>query len=474
MGVTTTGIYCRPICPAPLPKAANVRYFPSAAAAAAAGFRPCLRCRPETAPGTPAWGGTSTLVSRALRLIDEGGLDDGQGVEELADRLGVTGRHLRRLFLRHLGATPVQVAATRRLQFAKKLIDGTDLHFTEIAFSSGFGSIRGFNREIRESYGRTPTELRLLARPLRSPIAAQSYSFRLAYRPPYDWSALLGFLRARATPGVEQVDGVSYRRSIAVGGCAGRIVVRRAENANTLELEVRFPNPHALLHIVTRVRQIFDLAADPSVVSAQLRRDPLLARLLARHPGLRVPGAWDGFEVAVRAILGQQLSVAAATTVAGRLVSRLGTAPWPDSPERLFPSPAQLARSDLEREGVVPAGAEAIRELARRAESGSLQLNPGADTGAAAASLMAIPGVGAWTAQYIVMRACREPDAFPSGDPMLRRGAGTRTVRELERRAEAWRPWRSYAALLLWQDAAERASRAARSAAGVSCSRNAL
>jgi AraC family transcriptional regulator of adaptative response / DNA-3-methyladenine glycosylase II len=393
-----------------------------------------------------------------LRLIDEGALDDGQGIEELADRLGVTGRHLRRLFLRHLGATPVQVATTRRLQFAKKLIDGTDLPFTEVAFSSGFGSIRGFNREIRESYGRTPTELRLLAKPSPSPIAAHSYRFRLAYRPPYDWEAILAFLRVRATPGVEVADSVSYRRTIAVGGLAGHFVVRCAANTNALELEVRFPNPHALLHIVTRVRQIFDLAADPSVISAHLRRDPLLARPLARHPGLRVPGAWDGFEVAVRAVLGQQVSVAAATAVAGRMVSRLGTTPWPDSPERLFPSPTQLARSDLEREGVIRARAKAIRELARRSESGGLVLNPGVDTGSAVGSLMAIPGVGAWTAQYVVMRACRDPDAFPSGDLVLCHGAGVRTAGELERRAEAWRPWRSYAALLLWQDAADRAN----------------
>jgi AraC family transcriptional regulator of adaptative response / DNA-3-methyladenine glycosylase II len=305
----------------------------------------------------------------------------------------------------------------------------------------------------------------LLARRSPSPIASQSYRFRLAYRPPYDWRAILAFLRVRATPGVEEADGVSYRRTIAVGGFAGHIEVRHARNANALELEVRFPNPHALLHIVTRVRQIFDLGADPSVISPHLRRDPLLARLLARHRGLRVPGAWDGFEVAVRAVLGQQVSVAAASTIAGRLASRLGTTPWPDSPERLFPSPAQLARSDLEREGMVRARAEAIRELARRAESGSLVLNPEVDTGSAVASLMAIPGIGAWTAQCIVMRACCEPDAFPSGDRVLRRGAGVRAARELERRAEAWRPWRSYAALLLWQDATDRANRTARSTA---------
>jgi AraC family transcriptional regulator of adaptative response / DNA-3-methyladenine glycosylase II len=468
MGVTTTGIYCRPVCPAPRPRNENVRYFPSAAAAAAAGFRPCLRCRPEASPGTPAWLGTSAPVSRALRLIDAGALDDGQGLEGFAERLGMTGRHVRRLFLRHLGATPGDIAGTRRLHFAKKLIDETGLSFAEVAFASGFGSIRAFNREIQATYARTPTELRALARPPRhaagpngnGPAAGHCYRFRLAYRPPYDWPALLAFLRARALPGVEDVDGVRYRRTIALDGQAGVLEVRHAPDAAALSLEVHYPNPLGLLRIVTRVRQLSDLSADPAVVAATLGRDPLLARPLRRHPGLRVPGAWDGFELAVRAVLGQQVSVAAARTLAGRLVSLFGGACGPEAPGRLFPTAAQLADADVERAGVVRTRARAIRELARRVERGALPLHPGADVEATLAGLREVPGVGEWTAQYVALRACGAPDAFPAGDLVLRRALGARGAREAETRAEAWRPWRGYAVMLLWQDAADRARQA--------------
>jgi AraC family transcriptional regulator of adaptative response / DNA-3-methyladenine glycosylase II len=391
-------------------------------------------------------------------LIDGGGLDDGRDLDDFAERLGVTGRHLRRLFLRHLGATPGDVAATRRLQFAKKLIDETQLAFSEVAFSSGFGSIRCFNRTIHGTYGRTPSELRALARPERSLADPQSYRFRLAYRPPYDWTAALAFLRTRATPGVEYVDSSTFRRTITFDESPGIIEVRHAANGPALEVDVRFPNPHALLPIVSRVRQLFDLAADPALIGAHLGRDLLLGPVLARHPGLRTPGAWDGFELAVRAILGQQVSVAAASTIAGRVASLFGTVPWPGRPERLFPSPAQLASAEMERAGVVGARAQAIRELARRVRAGSLALNPGADSETTISRTKDIPGVGEWTAQYVVMRACGAPDALPSGDLILRRAVGVRTAGELDRRAEAWRPWRAYAAMLLWQDAADRAN----------------
>jgi AraC family transcriptional regulator, regulatory protein of adaptative response / DNA-3-methyladenine glycosylase II len=465
IGVTTTGVYCRPICPAPPAKAANVRYFPSAAAAAAAGLRPCLRCRPEASPGTPAWLGTSALVSRGLRLIDDSALD-GKGLDCLAERLGVTPRHLRRLFQRHLGATPVQVAVTRRLHFAKKLIDETDLPFTDVAFSSGFGSIRRFNGEIKRSYRRTPTQLRRLARPLGARTAPPGYRFRLAYRPPYDWEAILGFLRTRAIPGVEQVDRSSYRRAIALDGLAGSIEVRRSEAAPALELDVRFPSPDTLLRIVTRVRHVFDLGADPAAIGAHLGRDRLLGRLLARHPGIRVPGAWDGFELAVRAILGQQISVAAASTMAGRLASLFGSAVGPGDGQRLFPSAATLANAEIERAGVIRSRAEAIRQLAHQASRG-LVFGPSVDAEAAIARFQALPGVGEWTAQYVAMRACCEPDALPSGDLVLRRAAGVGTAGELARRAEAWRPWRAYAVMLLWQEAADGTSRAARGGRGI-------
>ena len=300
-----------------------MRYFASAAAAGAAGYRPCLRCRPEASPGTPAWLGTSGLVSRALRLIGDGALDEG-GVERLADGLGVTARHLRRLFLQHLGATPTFVALTRRVHFAKRLLDETPLAIHRVAFASGFGSVRRFNSQMRRTYARTPTELRRRARPgtIHDP---ECYRFRLAYRPPYDWEAVLAFLGARATLGVESVEAGCYRRTIALEGRHGAIAVSHLEPGLALGLEVRFPEARALLGIVERVRRVFDIGADPAVIGKHLESDRLLRGSHRNHPGIRTPGAWDGFELAVRAILGQQISVRAATTIAGRIASRFGS-----------------------------------------------------------------------------------------------------------------------------------------------------
>jgi AraC family transcriptional regulator, regulatory protein of adaptative response / DNA-3-methyladenine glycosylase II len=461
IGVTTTRIYCRPICPARAPKDENVRYFPTAAAAQGAGFRPCLRCRPEASPGTPAWSGTSGVVSRALRLIGEGALDT-DGVERLADRLGVTDRHLRRLFLQHLGASPLDVALTRRVHFAKKLLDETTLSCSEVALAAGFGSLRRFNGEIRRTYSRTPTDLRRLARK-RQATNPECYRFRLAYRPPYDWDAALAFLAARATPGVEFADAAGYRRTITVGGKHGEIRVSRADAGDGLYLDVRFPDPRALLVIVERVKRVFDLGADPSVIAGQLGSDLLLGAALRQHPGIRTPGAWDGFELAVRAIIGQQISVRGATTIAGRIASMFGSpvaAPdveGPGSPvlTHLFPTPAQLLDAPIEQAGVIAARAGAIRALAARVANGTIRFDAVGDHPAAVAALKSIPGIGEWTAQYVAMRALGEPDAFPSGDVVLQRMAGGISARELDRRADAWRPWRSYAVMLLWQSATD-------------------
>jgi AraC family transcriptional regulator of adaptative response / DNA-3-methyladenine glycosylase II len=464
IGVTTTGIYCRPICPARSPKDENVRYFPTAAAAEAAGFRPCLRCRPEASPGTPAWLGTSPIVSRALRLIGDGALDE-EGVERLADRLGVTGRHLRRLFLHHLGATPLEVALTRRAHFAKKLLDETTLAIRDVAFASGFRSVRGFNNHMRRTYARSPTELRRLARG-RAGADPECYRFRLAYRPPYDWDAVIGFLGARATPGVEAVDAGGYRRTIEVDGKAGSLDVSHLTERSALVVEVRFPDPRLLLSIVERVKAMFDLGADPAVIGEHLRGDPLMRRAWARHPGIRTPGAWDPFELAVRAILGQQVSVQGATTLAGRIVSMFGSpAPSKDGLAlgRLFPKPRDLANAPLERAGVMPSRAETIRRLAAQVVDGTMTFGEAA-YGATAAALRALPGIGEWTAEYIAMRALGEPDAFPRGDLVLRRMAGDLTARELERRSESWRPWRAYAVMLLWQAASDERARVTRAA----------
>jgi AraC family transcriptional regulator of adaptative response / DNA-3-methyladenine glycosylase II len=447
IAVTSTRIYCRPICPARSPKDENIRYYATAAAAQAAGFRPCLRCRPEASPGTPASHGTSSVVSRGLRLITDGALDR-EGVDELAARLGVTARHLRRLFLQHLGATPTEVALTRRVHFAKKLIDETSLPLAQVAFASGFGSLRRFNGEIRRVYSRTPTHLRKLAR--RHALDQTGYQFRIAYRPPYDWKAVIGFLTARATPGVERVDADRYQRTISIDGHFGSITVSPAPDALALILDVDIGDSRALLQIVERVRRMFDVGADPAVIADELSSDALLEPSLAAHPGIRTPGAWDAFELTVRAILGQQISVAAATTIAGRVAARWGT-PLEISHglTHVFPTAAQLMNAPLEEAGIISSRARTLRAVAKAVVDGTLVF----DGDATVAQLLAIPGIGDWTMQYVLMRALNEPDAFLCGDLVLKRMAGGCTSRALDLRSQRWRPWRAYAVMLLWQSA---------------------
>ncbi len=457
VGVTTTGIFCRPICPVRPAKERNVRYFPSAAAAADAGFRPCLRCRPEAAPGTPAWRGTAATVSRALRLIAEGALDDG-GVEDLAARLGIGARHLTRLFKRHLGATPRAVAATRRLLFAKKLLDETDLPLAQVAHGAGFGSLRRFNEVFRRTYGSAPGALRRAGRRRAGGLAADGLVLRLPFRPPLDWSALTRYLGARAIPGVECVAQDAYRRSLAIDGQASRIAIHPVPGQNHLELRVEAAPAGALLLLVERARRLFDLDADPADIAAHLARDRALAPAVRAQKGLRVPGAWDGFELAVRAILGQQVSVKGATTLAGRIVEAAGT-PLADGQElgltHLFPSPRALAEADLTGIGLPRARAEAIRALAEAVDRGEVAFDAAADPAVLQRQLTALPGIGPWTAQYIAMRALGEPDAFPERDLGLLRSAARLGLAPdaagLLARAEAWRPWRAYAAVCLWQ-----------------------
>ena len=449
IGVLGSGVYCRPICPAPTAKEKNVRYFPTAAAAAEAGFRPCLRCRPECSPGTPAWLGTPNTVSRALRLIGESGLEDG-GVEVLAERLGVGSRHLRRLFLKHLGATPLAVAQTRRLHFAKKLIDETNLPMSQVALASGFGCVRRFNAGIRKVYHRTPTQIRRLARQTAVHPEDQ-YLFRLRYRPPYDWDVMLKFLAARATPGVEVVEPGSYRRTISLNGNHGYFEVSFEEARDSLAARVQFGEPRSLFLIVERIRALFDLNADWAAIAETLRFDRLLARSVEAHPGMRVPGCWDGFELAVRAILGQQITVKGATALAGRITEAFGQ-PFSAAPglTHLFPTPEVLAAADLAKVGMPGARAETIRMLARAVCDQRISFAGIVETDVFLTRLCEIPGIGKWTAQYVAMRALGEPDAFPSGDLGLLRALALQNSRELERHAEAWRPWRAYAAMYLW------------------------
>src|SRR5262249_23133618 len=321
-GVKTTGIYCRPICPARTPRSENVIFFPTAAAAQEAGFRPCLRCRPETAPDLGAWRGTSNTVSRALALIELGALDEAR-VDDLAVRLGVGERQLRRLFQQHLGASPIAVAQTRRVLLAKQLIHESSLPMAEVAFASGFGSIRRFNETFHALFGRPPGALRRTRMP-EVPVGAQgTIDLLLRYQPPYDWPAMLDFLRRRAIPGIERVSADCYARTVELNGAQGTVMVRPGDG-HALRVTVRFPKLSPLPIIIARVRRVFDLAADPAPIAAHLAKDPALAPLVKARPGLRVPGAWDGFELAIRAVLGQQITVAAAARLAGRLVAAHG------------------------------------------------------------------------------------------------------------------------------------------------------
>ena len=455
VAVVTTGIYCRPICPAPPARRTNIRFYPCAAAAEEEGFRPCRRCRPETSPGTPAWLGTSATVSRALRLISDGWLDHGS-VEALALHLGIGDRHLRRLFLQHLGASPKAVAQSRRVHFAKRLIDETMLPFSQVALGSGFGSVRQFNTTVRHTFGRAPKELRRAAGAFRSNPDA-GLTLRLSFRPPLDWRSILQFLELRATAGVESVRANCYRRSIQLNGSSGIIEVGAVKNTNSLQLRILASDTGDLFQVVERVRRIFDLAADPLEISSHLERDPALARFVHLHSGLRIPGTWDGFELGVRAVLGQQVSVAAATTLAGRLVRKCGEpldeTPYPEV-SRLFPPPATLAKADLSGLGITRARARTIRDLARAVCRGDVSFDSPKGLDFAVSQLKTVAGIGDWTAHYIAMRAMREPDAFPSSDLGLVRALSvprkTLSPAEVEQRAEAWRPWRAYAAMHFW------------------------
>jgi AraC family transcriptional regulator of adaptative response / DNA-3-methyladenine glycosylase II len=457
IAVTSTGIYCRPICPSRYAKRANVRFFGSPAAAEAAGFRPCLRCRPEAAPGTPAWLGTAAVVRRALRLIDEGALDE-QSVSALAARLGIGPRHLLRLFARHVGASPIAVAQTRRLHFAVCLLEETKLPITQIAMAAGFGSSRRFNDAFRNTYRRAPRELRRVGRRTGASSGTEEVVLRLAYRPPYDWAHMRDFLATRALRGVERVDERGYARTVACTTGHALICVRALPGEDALELRVAGAPPAALLQLATVARRVFDLAADPARIGVELAVDPLVGPLVRERPGLRIPGVWDPFECAVRAVLGQQVSVAAGRTFAGRIIELAGTPirGTADGLTHLFPTAAALAEAKLERVGITRSRAATLHAVARAVLERRIDFS--ATPAAVAQALAVLPGIGPWTAQYVALRALAEPDALPTGDLVLRRmaaaSAATLSVRALEERARAWQPWRGYAVMHLWQAAA--------------------
>lgn len=457
VGVTSTGIYCRPVCPARTAKFENCSFFGSAAAAQEAGFRPCLRCRPETAPELASWRGTSNTVSRALALINNGALDgDNANVEKLAGRLGLGERQLRHLFRQHLGASPIAVAQTRRVLFAKQLIHETRMPMTEIALAAGFGSLRRFNEVFQGLFHRPPSALRRKSSG-GAENADAGVTLRLRYRPPYDWSSMLGHLQARAIPGVEVVEDDVYRRTVELKGCTGIVEVKHLARWQSLGVTIRFPNVQCLPEIVTRVRRLFDLGADIDTIDAHLAHDALLAPLVAERPGLRAPGGWDGFELAVRAVLGQQISVVAARRLAGRLVALHGDPASPNGHAKLshvFPTAMRLATEPIGL-GMPTARLSTLKALAEAAAANPNLFRPSATIEEAITQLRTIRGVGEWTAQYIALRALREMDSFPATDIGLLRSIARLegkqyTSAELLVRAENWRPWRAYAAQHLW------------------------
>lgn len=478
-GVLSTGIYCRPSCPAMTPKRQNVRFFPSAAAAQRAGLRACRRCRPDAAPGSPEWNVRADVVGRAMRLIGDGVVDR-EGVPGLAARLGYTERHLHRMLTAEVGAGPLALARAQRAQTARILVETTDLGLAEIAFAAGFGSVRQFNDTIREVYGVPPTRLRADAH-RRATVARRSgsasggataqsapgsVSLRLAYRAPLHADALLDFFASRAVPGIEEVAGGSYRRGLRLPH--GPAEVTLTPLPGHVAAALRLSDVRDLAPAVARCRRLFDLDADPAAVDAALAADPALAEAVAKEPGVRVPRAVDGFEMAVRAIVGQQVSVAGARTVLGRLVAATGARPADaDSGAaadhahtrrpRPFPSAEEVLALPDSAFGMPAARRETIRAVAAAVADGTLDFDPGADRTELVHRLTELPGIGAWTAGYVALRGLGDPDTFLPTDLGVRRGAAALGLpddpKTLDAYAERWRPWRSYAVIRLWRAA---------------------
>jgi len=451
VAVSSTRIYCRPVCTVKPPKRENCRFFPSAAAAESSGYRPCLRCRPELAPGNASVDATSRLAQAAASMMEDRTLDQ-EGLDTIASRLGITDRHLRRAFGAEFGVSPVEFAQTQKLLLAKRLLTDTALPVTEVAFASGFGSVRRFNALFKQRYRLRPRQLRGPLRPIAA--AADVLKFELSFRPPFDWSAVSAFLGARAIAGVETVEGGCYRRTVRIPidgkEHTGWIAVEMSPGKPTLRVAVSASLAKALPPVLSRVKALMDLACHPAEVAEAL------GALAKRHPGLRVPGAFDGFEMAVRAILGQQVTVAGARTVAGRFAATFGDAiatPF-DSLTTLFPTPARVAAlpaGRIARLGMPGARARTVVALASAVADGRIALVPNADIEATLAALRALPGVGEWTAQYIAMRALSWPDAFPHTDLGVMKALGETGARRVLAAGEAWRPWRAYAVMHLWQ-----------------------
>ena len=453
VGVKTTGIYCRPVCTAKTPGRKSCGFFASAALAEQAGFRPCLRCRPELAPGLAPVDSSRTIARVAAARIEDGSLNNGGSLEDLAASLGLSSRQLRRSIRKELGVSPVQLAQTNRLLLAKRLIADTPLSMTQVALAAGFESVRRFNALFRHHYRLTPSALRRNSPPT---VAADCFRVVLAYRAPFNWDAMLRFLAARAIPGVECVSGVAYHRTVRIGEHRGWLSVSPLVDRQLLAVEITTALAPMLPAILVRLRNLFDLDARPETIAAHLALDPLLAAYITRQPGLRVPGAFDSFELGMRAILGQQVSVRGASTFSGRLAQRFGEPIKTPLAclNRITPTAEVLSalRSTTLADLSLPiARARSLRELARGVVRRQIDLAPGVDPSAMIAQLVELPGIGPWTAQYIAMRALRWPDAFPTGDLGLLKASRLKSARALEKAAERWRPWRAYAAMHLWE-----------------------
>ncbi|TXS96671.1 DNA-3-methyladenine glycosylase 2 family protein [Parahaliea maris] len=437
LAVRTTGIYCRPICPARLPAEENVQYFREASQAASAGFRPCLRCRPEAAPGSPAWQGSTTTVNRALALINAGALNSGS-LEDLATRLGVGERYLRKLFQRELGVSPLAVAQNRRLLFAKQLLVETDLPITGIAFAAGFGSVRRFNSAVRASFGMAPSALRR-----RQNLPTGSIRLQLQYREPYDWDGVIDFFARHAIDGIEQVETAAtagrgrYQRRATVDNIPVQFSVTPASSPGALVLEIHSPEPIELMPLVSRVRRMFDLDANPAAVSEVLGREPALNPLLQHYPGVRSPVVWSPAEATVRAIVGQQVSIGAARTVCARLAEVCESDDFPD--------PARLA--------ALPDSAFAMPSRRRESLRAACRLLPACPPEQLLERLGEQPGIGPWTLAMVGMRGLGDPDCFPNKDLGLLRAweALGEDSKTLAGAAQRWRPFGAYAANLLWR-----------------------
>jgi AraC family transcriptional regulator of adaptative response / DNA-3-methyladenine glycosylase II len=449
VAVTSTRIYCRPICPAPTPMRKNTRFYRYAAVAELAGFRPCKRCRPEASPDAPEWDIRADLVGRVLRLIADGAIDR-IGVAGVAHRVGVSERHLQRVFKTEVGATPGAIARSRRARLARQLLAETSLPITRVAFAAGFSSVRAFNETVRQIYRVTPTELRR-----GRPSANGALELELSFRPPLATTELFAFLNARAIPGVEEVTEASYRRAVRFGEHGAVVTLRPSAHSFTLTLDA--DEVGSLAPVVQRARQLLDLDADPDVIDERLSESAVLRPLVGRRPGIRLAGAFDSFELAVSATLQQGSSPNKASEMAGRIATTYGRPLRRPvgSVTHLFPTSSQIADVDLTAIDVSPRAAAAIGGLARGHRDGHLAIDGTVDVGTSMKQLLAVPGIGPRTAALIGMSALRDPDAYPATDAGLRRALATlssRSVVAVDQTPDRWRPWRGYAAMHLWAE----------------------